>query len=137
MSIRPVADETSVPILEVELEEVAEPASLPEDELGALTGVSDDDLREFEATFNRIKQKRLGVNVVVLKGMQRTKQYIVARELRHLPDAANLDELKDALLDAWAALLKLDIFDAVDVVIDEGSQLPVSQRLCFMVAQAI
>ena len=125
MSIRPTGD-GSLPVLEAEFEAIG-----PGD-----PGVSDRDsedfydstdatVREFEIAFNRVKTKRLGVNVVVLKGLQRTKHYIVARELRHLPNATNLDELKDALLDAWQTLERLDIFEAVDIVIDEGSQLRV------------
>ena len=124
MSIRPTGD-GALPLLEAEVQVEAEPQTSEHEESDVLAT-----LRDFESSFDRVKAKRLGVNVVVLKGLQRTKQYIVARELRHLPDARNLDELKDALLEAWAALLQLDIFEAVDIVLDEGSQLPVTSICC-------
>lgn len=137
MSIRPLGD-GAVPLAEVEVtaspDAVHDDASWQDD---ADAEVSDQEVREFRSTFDTVKGKRLAVNVVLLKGLQRTKQHIVARELRDLPNADNLDEVKDVLLDAWESLRKLDIFDAVDIVIDQGTQLAVGwvfQDICPCVA---
>ena len=130
MSIKP-ADDEAVPIIEADLSAKPEPTdddALPADEV-LDDEVSDAVRIEFASAFERVKKKPLGVNVVVLKGLKRTRHYIVARELQHLPQASNLDELKDALLEVWAALLRLQIFDAVDVVMDEGRQLPARSAL--------
>ena len=69
--------------------------------------------------YDRIKDKPLHVDVIILqKG--RTQPYIIEKELRRISDAQTLDELKEKLLEAQEALEALNIFEAVQLVIDQS-----------------
>ncbi|KAK9830313.1 hypothetical protein WJX72_010954 [[Myrmecia] bisecta] len=75
---------------------------------------------DFQQAYDAVKDKRLRVQTVQLTGLERTRRYIVERELRRLEQARTLDEIKDALLDVQAALEELGVFEAVELIIDEG-----------------
>ncbi|KAK9784757.1 hypothetical protein WJX73_001773 [Symbiochloris irregularis] len=110
MSIRPIGD-GAAPVVEAEVELGA----APDAEQDGL--VSDND---FEQAYDSIKDKPLGVRVVVLRGLERTKHDVVARELLQLTFANSLEQIKDALLEAHDTLKSLQIFDVIDCIIDEG-----------------
>ena len=119
MSIRPTSD-GAAPLVEAEIDLTpqADAEAVVEDEEAAA--------EVDQLVFEEVKAKPLAVSVVVFEGLERTKDHIVARELQQLPSARNLEEIKDALMEAWVALQGLQIFDAVDCIIDEGPRLPVS-----------
>ena len=58
---------------------------------------------------------------VVINGLQRTKLYLVSRELQQLTDEGHtLDEVKDELLRCQEALEGLGVFKGVELVLDSG-----------------
>lgn len=70
--------------------------------------------------YDRIKDKPLHVDVIILqKG--RTRPHIIEKELQRIRDAQTLDELKEKLLEAQDALEALNVFEAVQLVIDQSS----------------
>ena len=72
--------------------------------------------------YDRIKDKPLHVDVIILqKG--RTRPYIIEKELQRIRDAQTLDELKEKLLEAQDALEALNVFEAVQLVIDQSSHV--------------
>lgn len=85
------------------------------------------DEQEWEAA----AQKPCRVGRISLLGLNRTKAGLVERELRRVEHASTLEEIKDELLEAYEDLVGLDIFDAVDVVIDKGD----APDTCSVVAQ--
>lgn len=58
---------------------------------------------------------------VVITGLRRTKEEIVMRELADLKRSGTLEEIKDSVLRVHANLMALDIFEAVDISLDNGS----------------
>ncbi|GAB4818843.1 hypothetical protein N2152v2_005889 [Parachlorella kessleri] len=72
----------------------------------------------FEETFDKVKTKPCKVEKLGLIGLKRTKNGLVLRELLKVRDARTLDEIKDTLLEAYEELMGLDIFEAVEVVVD-------------------
>lgn len=85
---------------------------------------SDSDSKEptinFQQTYDAVKDKRLVVEKVTIVGLDRTKAYIVSRELEPVTDAKSLDEIKDVLLEAHEHLQSLGIFDGVEVIITDS-----------------
>ena len=77
----------------------------------------------FEETFDEVKTKPCQVEKLGLKGLKRTKNGIVLRELLKVRDARTLDEIKDTLLEAYEELMGLDIFEAVEVVVDADEKV--------------
>ena len=72
--------------------------------------------------YDRIKDKPLHVDVIILqKG--RTRPHIIEKELQRIRDAQTLDELKEKLLVAQDALEALNVFEAVQLVIDQSSHV--------------
>ena len=69
--------------------------------------------------YERIKLKPLMPAILAIGGVKQTRGYVIARELKGLNQAQNLDELKDVLLDATNALMALDIFEAVEFTLDD------------------
>ena len=58
---------------------------------------------------------------MVINGLQRTKLYLVSRELQQLTDEEHtLDEVKDDLLRCQEALEGLGVFKGVELVLDAG-----------------
>ena len=58
---------------------------------------------------------------VVINGLQRTKLYLVSRELQQLTDEEHtLDEIKDDLLRCQEALEGLGVFKGLELVLDAG-----------------
>lgn len=80
--------------------------------------------------YDEIKDKPLHVDVVMLhKG--RTQQYIIERELLRVLQAHSLDEIKEKLLETQEALEALNIFQAVELTLEESrhvSRLSYSTR---------
>ena len=62
------------------------------------------------------------VERVLVVGLHRTQAAVVQAELRRVKEARTLEELRDAALRAYEELTALDIFDAVDVVLGEGTK---------------
>ena len=57
----------------------------------------------------------------MINGLQRTKLYLVSRELQQLTDEEHtLDEIKDDLLQCQEALEGLGVFKGVELVLDSG-----------------
>lgn len=69
--------------------------------------------------WDSIKNKPLHVDVVILQ-QGRTQPYIIEKELQRIQGVRCLEELKDRLLEAQEALEALNIFEAVQITIDEG-----------------
>ena len=78
---------------------------------------------DFQHTYERLAGAPLRVERIMLVGLQRTKSGVVEQELVRIKDARTLEEIRDAALRAYVELMALDIFDAVDVVLEEGSKV--------------
>ena len=59
-----------------------------------------------------------------LQGIERTKGYVVARELEEVRAARTLEEVLEALQGVHSALDSLGIFEAVEIVIDRSGAVP-------------
>lgn len=80
-----------------------------------------------DSLYDRIKDKPLHVDLVILhKG--RTRPHIIEKELLRIRGAQSLDELKERLLEAQEALEGLNIFQAVQLVLNESPS--VSMESC-------
>jgi hypothetical protein len=95
---------------EGEPQQAAEPQAVPQDV-------------DFQHTYERLAGAPLRVERIMLVGLQRTKSGVVEQELARIKDARTLEEIRDAALRAYEELMALDIFDAVDVVLGEGSKV--------------
>lgn len=69
------------------------------------------------------------VENVIVKGLKRTNEHIVMRELENVKRSGTLEEIKDSLFDVHANLMNLGIFKAVDISIDEGIRKVCSCRM--------
>lgn len=77
-----------------------------------------------DSLYNRIKDKTLHVDLVILhKG--RTRPHIIEKELLRIRGAQSLDELKERLLEAQESLEALNIFQAVQLVLNESSSVSI------------
>jgi outer membrane protein insertion porin family len=70
-----------------------------------------------------VMKRSITVEDVVITGLQRTKEEIVLRELADLKRSGTLEEIKDSVLSVHANLMALDIFEAVDISLDNGSSV--------------
>ena len=61
---------------------------------------------------------------LALQGIERTKGYVVARELEDVRAARTLEEVLEALQGVHSALDSLGIFEAVEINIDRGDAVP-------------
>ena len=85
---------------------------------------------DFERTYAAVKDKRLKVEQIIINGLDRTKTYIVARELEApLEEATSLEEIKDVLLEAHEHLQALGIFDGVEVIITDSETVLLKLQL--------
>jgi outer membrane protein assembly factor BamA len=85
---------------------------------------------DFERTYAAVKDKRLKVEQIIINGLDRTKTYIVARELEApLEEATSLEEIKDVLLEAHEHLQALGIFDGVEVIITDSETVLLQLQL--------
>lgn len=79
---------------------------------------------DFQGTFDRVKDAPCRVERIRLEGLDRTQRSVVVPALLRLVQReGTLDEIKEAALEAWDELRDLDIFEAIDVVLDQGSQV--------------
>lgn len=78
---------------------------------------------DYDRAFDGVKNKSCRVDQVAIIGLQRTKAAIVAREFLRIREARTLEEVKDAVLVTYEDLLGLDIFDAVEIVIDGSKKV--------------
>jgi hypothetical protein len=78
---------------------------------------------DFQSTYEAVKDKPLRVQKVLVKGLERTKPYIVARELEHVQRAESLEEIKDAMLEAHDALDSLGVFNGVEIIISDSGMV--------------
>lgn len=51
-------------------------------------------------------------------------------ELRRLKDGRTLEEIRDAALAAHDELMALDVFDAIDLVLTEGTKVGLGSSAC-------
>lgn len=88
-----------------------------------------------DSLYDRIKDKPLHVDLVILhKG--RTRPHIIEKELLRIRGAQSLDELKERLLEAQEALEGLNVFQAVQLVLDESPSVSiwrVAIEICYEV----
>ncbi|KAL6769455.1 SAM50 [Auxenochlorella protothecoides x Auxenochlorella symbiontica] len=73
---------------------------------------------DFESSFERLKDSACFPARLTILGLKRTNKHLVMRELLRVKNAQTLDEIKDAVVAAYQDLMALEIFDAVDIVID-------------------
>lgn len=88
---------------------------------------------DFESSFERLKDSACFPARLTILGLKRTNKHLVMRELLRVKNAQTLDEIKDAVVAAYQDLMALEIFDAVDIVIDGldgkvGLHAPVALR---------
>lgn len=74
-------------------------------------------------SFKDVMGRPITVEDVVITGLGRTKEEIVMREFADLKRSGTLEEIKDGVLRAHTNLMALDIFEAVDISIDNGSSV--------------
>ncbi len=74
----------------------------------------------FQQTYDAVKDKKLVVEKITIVGLDRTKAYIVSRELEPVRDAKSLDEIKDVLMEAHEHLQSLGVFDGVELIITDS-----------------
>ncbi|KAL4452572.1 hypothetical protein ABPG75_008234 [Micractinium tetrahymenae] len=77
---------------------------------------------DFEGAFQRLAGAKCRVERILLVGLERTKQELVEAELRRLKHGCTLEEIRDAAMAAHDELMALDVFDAIDLVLTEGSK---------------
>lgn len=76
--------------------------------------------------YDNIKDKPLHVEVVLLqKG--RTQQHVIERELQRVQEAHSLEEIKEQLFESQAALEALNIFQAVQLSLEESRYVSMQQ----------
>jgi len=75
-----------------------------------------------------VMKSSLTVEDVVITGLHRTKEEVVIRELADLRRSGTLEEIKDSVVSVYANLMALDIFEAVDISLDNGSSVRCSFR---------
>ena len=63
------------------------------------------------------------VDQVTFTGLERTKIETVLREFEALDRIDSIEDVYQALEEVHSALMSLDAFEAVDIVIDESSQV--------------
>lgn len=81
------------------------------------------DEAEFADAYDSVRLKPCKVSRVVVRGLRRTRLGVVRQELDKVMQAGNLEEIKDALVEAYADLMGLGAFDAVELVVDEGGKV--------------
>lgn len=87
---------------------------------------------DFEGAFQRLAGAKCRVDRILLVGLERTKQDLVEAELRRLKDGRTLEEIRDAAMAAHDELMALDVFDAIDLVLTEGTK---GANTCTVVAR--
>jgi outer membrane protein assembly factor BamA len=70
-----------------------------------------------------VMKRSITIENVIVKGLRRTKEEIVLREFADLKRSGTLEEIKDSFLHVHASLMSLDIFEAVDISLDNGSSV--------------
>ena len=66
----------------------------------------------------RAKAGQIRIREVQIRGNQRTRQYLIDRELLRCELADTLEQLEEQLEEAIEALMELGVFVAVDALID-------------------
>jgi hypothetical protein len=75
-----------------------------------------------DSSIHRFGQGSL-VDQVAITGLERTKLHTVLRELEGLEGINSIDEVYLYLQEAHEALMSLDLFEAVDILIDESAEV--------------
>jgi outer membrane protein insertion porin family len=68
-----------------------------------------------------VMKRTITIEDVVVTGLRRTKEEIVLREIADLKRSGTLEEINASFLRVHANLMALDIFEAVDISLDNGS----------------
>jgi hypothetical protein len=63
------------------------------------------------------------VDKITVNGLERTKIGLVLREFEALDGMNDINEVYQALEEAHGALMSLDAFDAVDIVLDQSAKV--------------
>ncbi len=74
-------------------------------------------------TQQQVKASKICVQAVHLHGTRRTRKYLIERELLRCELAETLDELEEQLEEVVEALMELDVFVAVDALIDQAASV--------------
>ena len=74
-------------------------------------------------TQQQVKASKIYVQAIHLHGTQRTRKYLIERELLRCELAETLEELEEQLEEVVEALMELDIFVAVDALIDQAASV--------------
>lgn len=76
-----------------------------------------------EQAYAELKDRPCRLSGLRIEGLKRTGTDLVLRELDAVRSARTLVGLKDALMKAHADLTDLGIFDAVELLLDEGGKV--------------
>ena len=76
-----------------------------------------------EQAYVELKDRSCRLSGLRIEGLKRTDTELVLRELDAVKNARTLVDLKDALMRAHADLTDLGIFDAVELLLDEGGKV--------------
>jgi outer membrane protein assembly factor BamA len=68
-----------------------------------------------------VMKRTITIEDVVVTGLRRTNEEIVLRELADLKRSGTLEEINASFLRVHTNLMALDIFEAVDISLDNGS----------------
>ncbi|KAI3432894.1 hypothetical protein D9Q98_010476 [Chlorella vulgaris] len=87
---------------------------------------------DFNHAFQRLAGEPCRVERVMLEGLHRTKKSVVKRELQRFKEARTLKEIHQAADRVHEELMALDIFEAVELTLDESLK---GDNLCTVMAR--
>ncbi|ESQ48927.1 hypothetical protein EUTSA_v10020523mg [Eutrema salsugineum] len=102
-------------------------------------GRSSVDKAKVESLFHRMREAPVPVRVhdVIVKGNEKTKDYIIEAEVDAVREATTLQEILEASAIANSNLRALDIFDSVKITLDSGPpELPGTTNLVIQVVES-
>lgn len=77
----------------------------------------------------KVRTSQVQIKHIYVHGNPRTRRYLIDRELLRCQLAETLGELEEQLEEAIEALLELDVFLAVDALIEQADEVVLSKRL--------
>jgi hypothetical protein len=78
---------------------------------------------DLETAYASIKQKPCKVGRVRIDGLQRTDGTLVEREFDEVRAAQSLEEVNAALMEALGELMAMDVFDGVEMIVDQSDKV--------------
>lgn len=100
-----------------------------EDRVDKPENFDDQIMQDAKSNLDEVMDKPCKVDKVFISGVKRTKDYILQRELESLKQAQTLQEVHDCLSEAHDRLMALEIFDAVQMTIDESPKVRYIPRM--------